>query len=252
MLNKKNSKTSKNNTMKKKTILLAILFAVTASTTFAKDISEKKNLFGFNVGLGVSSVGIKDSLSSAKNGIKPGGDISFTFEHRFKKVVAIQTGLSYTNKGTKFNYTKNALIKSGSKQYDFHNLEIPLLVKFYIGKKKIFNIYTGVYAAYTLAVSTQEKVDFVDPFTDINKKKNNILTDDTENFKDADGDRLLVPFDAGVKLGFEFVSKRGFGVGANINQGFIDVTNSKFNIGSISENKVALHTSANIYAIFKF
>ncbi|MFN8282699.1 MAG: porin family protein [Chitinophagales bacterium] len=239
--------------MNKKTIVAIMVLALSVSSALAKDISEKKNLFGFNVGFGVATVGIKnDSLNAAKNRAKAGAEIGFTFEHRFKKVVALQTGLSYTNKGARERYNKSALVNSGYTQYDFHNLEVPFLVKFYIGKKKIFNLYTGVYAAYAVNVQTRTKIDFVDPFTDIDEKHNNVLNDDNINLKDPDGDRLYLGYDAGVKAGFEFVSKRGFGVGADFSQGFVDFTNPKFNVGSFTENKKAYHTAFNIYAIFKF
>jgi hypothetical protein len=257
MLNKeKTFQTIKNSTMNKKVLLIAILFAITSNVTFAKkkEITDKRNLFGFNIGLGVSTIGIKDSAASFKSNVKPAGEISFTFEHRFKKVVAIQTGIGYTNRGTKSVYKKDALINSGSFQVDLHNLEIPFLVKFYIGKKKIFNINTGIYAAYTFNGQTHQKVDFAPAFlTDVDKKENNVFNNDKINLKDAEGDRLFVPFDAGMKLGFEFVSKRGFGVGANLSQGFIDFTNPKFNISPFpADKKVALNTAATVYALFKF
>ena len=50
----------------------------------------------------------------------------------------------------------------------------------------------------------------------------------------------------------EFISKKGFGAGARLNQGLIDATNPKYNIGSVSDTKKTFHTGAQLYAIFKF
>jgi hypothetical protein len=249
--------------MNKKTLLLVAIITATFAKTFALDISEKRNLFGFNAGLGVSTISVeKDSFNAVKNRAKLGTEVGFTFEHRFKRVVAFQTGLNYTYKGAKVNLQKSAVVNSGYYQVDFHSLELPLIVKFYMGKKKRFNLNVGGYASYALSVNSRAKIDFVtNPFlSDVDEKKKNILKDQS---KDGNGNVYFQPFDAGLKLGFEFLSIKGFGVGANISQGFIDFTNSKYNTLVVPNNttlflflhdtdRKVLHTAVNVYAIFKF
>lgn len=249
--------------MNKKILVIFAIFIATIAKTFALDISEKRNLFGFNAGVGVSTVSVeKDSFNAVKNRAKIGSEIGFTFEHRFKRVVAFQTGLNYTYKGAKVNLEKSVAVNSGFYQVDFHSLEIPFIIKFYMGKKKRFNLNVGGYASYAVSVNSRFKIDFVpNPlFPDVDEKKKNILKDQS---KDNNGKIYFQPFDAGLKLGFEFLSIKGFGVGANLSQGFVDFTNSKYNTAVVPNNttlflflhdsdKKVLHTAVNVYAIFKF
>jgi hypothetical protein len=249
MLNKEGIiKKNKNYTMNKKTILAVLMLALTASSTFARDLTERKNLGGVIAGFSINSAAVEnESAQKAKNRAKLGGVIGVTFEHKFGKVFALETGALFSNKGASEKLETNALVKSGSYTVDFYSVDVPLIAKFYIGKKKIFNLNVGGFASYSFKVQTTTKIDFnnnpVFP-NDINNKENNP--------KDADGDLYYQPYDAGLNVGFEFISKKGFGAGARLNQGLIDATNPKYNIGSVSDTKKTFHTGAQLYAIFKF
>lgn len=243
-----NKQTIKNYAMNKKTILLMMLFALSANTIFARDLSERKNLGGVIAGFSANTATVEnESSQKAKNRGKLGGVLGVTFEHKFGKVFALETGGLFSNKGASEKFETNALVKSGSYTVDFYSIDVPLIAKFYIGKKKIFNLNVGGFASYSFKIQTTTKIDFnnnpVFP-NDINDKK--------DNPKDADGDLLYRPYDAGMNVGFEFISRKGFGAGARLNQGFIDATNPKFNIGSAFDTKKTFHTGVQLYAIFKF
>ncbi len=162
----------------------------------------------------------------------------------------------YVNKGTQ-SVTDNALFTK-TNRLNLHSVVLPVLLKFYLGKRKIFNINAGGFASYSFY--TQFTARGRNKLSDaaINNKSGN-LTANSHNPKDASGNRLIRPYDAGIVAGFEFVSKIGFGAGARVTQGFIDFTNPNFN-GPVlldgfiydDDNKKVWHTGVQIYAMFKF
>ncbi len=191
----------------------------------------------------------KDSrYSDSKNTVKPGGTFGVSFEHRTKKVFAFEIGLNYANRGTQQKLEDPNLNRSFYR-LNFHSIELPVIAKFYIGKKKIFNINVGGFASYAFNVQSRTKIDLKDNsiFKDTDERENNLLKN--HNDKDVNGNRPFRPYDAGVNVGFEFVSKMGLGVGARVQQGFIDFTNSKY-IVPLDDKKV-YHTNGIIYALFK-
>jgi len=233
--------------MKKKLLLLTFV-TVSLANTFAKDITDKKNLFGINGGFGITTMGIEKENDDAKNRVKIGGMVGVNFEHRFKHVAALELGLNYTNKGAQ-QKIEGSNVKRGFYRLNFHSVEMPLIFKFYVGRKKIFNVNVGGYASYAFNVQSRLKIDLKDNsiFDDVNEKENNLLSDD-KNPKDADGQRAFRPYDAGVNVGFEFVSKKGFGAGARVQQGLVDYTNPKF---VLDDDRKVYHTSILFYALWK-
>ena len=155
--------------------------------------------------------------------------------------------MNYANRGTQQKLEDAALNRSFFR-LNFHSVELPVIAKFYIGKKKVFNFNVGGFATYAFNVQSRLKVDFKDNtiLDDQDERVNSVLKDN--NNKDVNGNRPFRPFDAGVNVGFEFVSKSGFGVGARVQQGLVDFTNSKF---IIDDNKKVYHTNAIVYALFK-
>ena len=233
----------------KKTLLILTITTISLANTFARDISEKRNLVGFTAGFSLNTMGLQknSTYDNSKNTIKPGGVFGFNYEYRAPKVFAFEIGLNYANRGTQQKLEDAALNRSFFR-LNFHSVELPVIAKFYIGKKKVFNFNVGGFASYAFNVQSRLKVDFKDNtiLDDQDERVNSVLKDN--NNKDVNGNRPFRPFDAGVNVGFEFVSKSGFGVGARVQQGLVDFTNSKF---IIDDNKKVYHTNAIVYALFK-
>ncbi len=228
-----------------KKILIILTAIVCYGHTFAGDISEKSNLFGILGGLSVNTMNYKEN-SDDKKGAKIGGMAGFSFEHRFKNVAALEIQALYVNKGTQ-SKTDDALFKTTNK-LNFHSVEIPILAKFYLGKKKIFNLNVGGFASY--AFVTQIHIVGKNKVTDekINEKGDNISKSEN-NPKDVNGHRPFNIYDAGIVGGFEFISQKGFGAGTRLTQGFIDFTNPKF---IFNDDKKILHTGVQFYFTYKF
>jgi len=227
--------------MKKITFLL--LIALSMNTFAKKDISDKTNLFGFNLGFSANTMKFEDQTNQdSKNTTKVGGTIGITFEHKFGKTFALETGLNFVNKGSRKKINESALVKGGSFNLNFNSIDIPVIAKFYIGKKKIFNINAGGFVSYAYLIDFVTKVD--NKFTpDVNNKE--------KNPEDGSGNKMFKPFDAGINFGAEFISRKGIGAGFKLNQGLIDATNNDFG-GVVNDKKYALHTGAQLYMIFKF
>ncbi|HPN17919.1 MAG TPA: porin family protein [Chitinophagales bacterium] len=239
----------------KKTLLILTITTISLANTFARDISEKRNLVGFTAGFTMNTMGLqKDSdFDNSKNTIKPGGVFGFNYEYRAPKVFGFEIGLNYANRGTQQKFESDLLNKRSFFRLNFHSIELPVTAKFYIGKKKVFNFNVGGFASYALNVQSRTKIDFKNnPPADVDDRQNNVLKDN--NDEDANGNRPYRAYDAGVTAGFEFISKSGFGVGAKVQQGLVDFTNSKykptFPLLPLDDKKV-FHTNAIIYAIFK-
>jgi len=233
----------------KKTLLILTITTISLANTFARDISEKRNLVGFTAGFSLNTMGLQknSTYDNSKNTIKPGGVFGFNYEYRAPKVFGFEIGLNYANRGTQQKLEDAALNRSFFR-LNFHSVELPVIAKFYIGKKKVFNFNVGGFASYAFNVQSRLKVDFKDNtiLDDQDERVNSVLKDN--NNKDVNGNRPFRPFDAGVNVGFEFVSKSGFGVGARVQQGLVDFTKSKF---IIDDNKKVYHTNAIVYALFK-
>lgn len=233
----------------KKTFVAFILSAITLSSALARDISEKKHLFGLEAGFSMNTMGLqKDSkFKDSKNTIKPGGVFGINYEFRAPKVFGLEIGAKYANRGTQQKISDPNLNRSFTR-FNFHSLEFPVIMKFYMGKKKVFNLNVGGFASYAFNVQLRTKIDLKDNsiFKDSDERENNFLKN--HNGKDINGERPFRAYDAGVNVGFEFVSKSGFGVGARVQQGLIDFTNPKF---IINDKKKVLHTNAIVYALFK-
>jgi hypothetical protein len=233
----------------KKTLLILTITTISLANTFARDISEKRNLVGFTAGFSLNTMGLQknSTYDNSKNTIKPGGVFGFNYEYRAPKVFGFEIGLNYANRGTQ-QKLEDAELNRSFFRLNFHSVELPVIAKFYIGKKKVFNFNVGGFASYAFNVQSRLKVDFKDNtiLDDQDERVNSVLKDN--NNKDVNGNRPFRPFDAGVNVGFEFVSKSGFGVGARVQQGLVDFTNSKF---IIDDNKKVYHTNAIVYALFK-
>lgn len=219
-------------------------------STFAKEpITDKKTMFGFNIGTSANTAYTEDeNKQETKNRTKVGGFASFTFEGRLADRLSLETGVSYVNKGAANRFQKSALIKSGNTSYNFHSIDIPLIVKFYIGKKKIFNVNAGGFFSYAFKMNQVTNIDFApDAMKDVKNKK--------ENFpkNSSNGESLFNPIDAGINFGVEFISQKGFGAGFKLNQGFINVMNKKFFTAPLTPpDKKTLNTGAQLYFIAKF
>ncbi len=229
--------------MKKIVLSLATLFIL--SKSFAGDISEKSNLFGLLGGFSVNTMNYKEN-SDDKKGAKVGGLFGFSFEHRFKNVAAIEIQALYVNKGAQ-SKTDNAIYKA-TNRLNFHSVELPVLAKFYLGKKKIFNINVGGYASYSFVTQLRIKGENKTTGAKIDEKLENISKSEN-NPKDINGHRAYNIYDAGIIGGFEFISQKGFGAGARLSQGFIDFTNPKF---IFDDGKKIWHTGVQFYMTYKF
>lgn len=232
----------------KKTFLVLTITTLSLAA-FARDISEKKHLVGFTAGFSLNTMGLQknSTYESSKNTIKPGGVFGINYEYRAPKVFGLEIGVNYANRGTQQKLVDPALNRSFFR-LNFHSVELPVVAKFYIGKKKIFNFNVGGFASYAFNVQSRTKIDLKDNtiIQDSDERENNLLKNN--NNKDVNGNRPFRPYDAGVNVGFEFVSKKGFGVGAKVQQGLIDFTNPKF---IVDDGKKVFHTNAIIYALFK-
>ena len=239
----------------KKILFVLLLTTLSLAHTFALDITDKKNLCTVMGGITINTMDYRNNTAD-KRGAKVGGMAGFSFEHRFKHVAAFEIQALYVNKGTQ-SVTDNALFKT-TNRLNLHSVEFPVLVKFYLGKRKIFNINVGGFASYSFYTQFTARGKNKINNEEINNKSKN-LTSNSNNPKDASGQKLLRPYDAGIVAGFEFVSKIGLGAGARVSQGFIDFTNPKFN-GPVlldgliydDDSKKVWHTGVQLYALFKF
>lgn len=237
----------------KKSILTLFVLVLSITSLLAGDITDKKNLFNVIGGITINTMNYNNNSGDNK-GAKVGGMAGFGFEHRFKNVAAFEIDALYVNKGTQTK-TDNAFFKTTNK-LNFHSIELPVLFKIYLGKKKIFNLNVGGFASYSFY--TQLTVKGKNKITDgsINEKSEN-LTKKDNNPKDANGNYFYRPFDAGVVGGFEFISTKGFGAGLRVAQGFVNVLNPKYvnNADLVylaNKDKKIWHTGIGLYFTYRF
>ncbi|MDB5228357.1 MAG: hypothetical protein JWN78_2550 [Bacteroidota bacterium] len=235
-------------------IMLCVALGLQAS---AKDNSGFRVQGGF--GLATMYFGsIANSYSDAKSKIKPGGFVGVGYELRVVKFLAIQPEVNYLNRGAKREFSILATNQRAKLVLSMHTIEIPLLLKFYIGNH--FNLYGGPAVTFNLAASTRSKFYNLTTGNEESSAKGvNVMK---SKYKDSDGNSPYKKVDFGVVLGLEAVIVKGFFVGGRISQGILDQTNNKYKgyvtipfdgtVVPAGDGKWVGSTSANLYAGYRF
>ena len=122
----------------KKSIFLFTISALSIATSMARDISEKRHLVGFNAGFSMNTMGLQknSTYDNSKNTIKPGGVFGVNYEYRAPKVFGLEIGVNYANRGTQQRLIDDALNRRSFYRLNFHSIELPVTMKFYVGKKR--------------------------------------------------------------------------------------------------------------------
>ncbi|MCB9034485.1 MAG: PorT family protein [Chitinophagales bacterium] len=238
--------------MKKLLSLLVIMQLV----VFGVKAGDNDGGFGIKGGVGLTSIlmGEDNSYNDVRNKMKVGGFAAFSYEKRFGDVFALDIEAGYANKGVRTSGTVPLTNEKLIFKVNTHQVEVPISMKFYIGDN--FNINIGPYASFITAA--RAKLTHEDANGDVvdEKKGVNMMSKD---YEDADGNNLYNRFDLGANLGLEFISNKGIGVGARINQGFMDLINDDYAgyfgtdaIIPAGDNKWSANTGIQVYGIFRF
>jgi len=236
--------------------MIFVLSLMTGLSTFGKEpITDKKIMIGFNIGTSANTAYFEDeNKNDTKNRTKVGGFGGFTFEGRLADKFSLETGVGFVNKGASQALGDPAVIagdgkihvvKNGRNTLNFQSIEVPLIAKVYLGKKKIFNVNAGGFFSYAF------KINMVSSGKDVGTNKNVSIKNDKLELL---GKKMFNPIDAGVNLGFEFISQKGFGAGLKLNQGLVNGMNKDFftNVGLPAPDKKMFHTGVQLYFIAKF
>lgn len=147
-----------------KIILLISIFLVATNI----NAQEKKTTFGLKVGLNASNLGSTDDKEFDNIKAKTGFHVGFTIDHAFTKKWYLLTGLEYTMKGSKIEY-------SGYHDWDVTAayVQLPLCAGFKIYPSDqitiLFNL--GPYFAYGLHGKVDTGGGKEDTFSDYFMKK---------------------------------------------------------------------------------
>lgn len=216
-----------------------------ALNTFAGD--NEKSGIGFKGGLVLSTVGNSEEDASTQKGrMKLGGFGGLNYERQFGDVVAFEVEVLYANLGVNIKQDLPLGYKFSNKR-NFHAMQLPINLKFYIGDN--FNVYVGGYGQYMFAIRDHKVTKDPDGDVTAEERSGNLLKSDVFNPEDSDGTKLIMPWDAGVQGGVEFISDMGLGVGARFQKGLIDITNKKF---AIDDDKWVTNTGIQIYLVGHF
>lgn len=233
--------------------LLAFTITFIGLASFAS--AQNDGGFGLKGGIGLSTLSIENQQAKdAKNNLKLGGMLGVTYEKRFGdgtfaldvEALLANKGSQQKDKGTILGQDYALTLKS-----NIITIDVPVSFKVYLGDN--FNFYAGPYFSYILGANLKSVYEQ-------NGKK---TTDESDNwfgddFKDANGNLPLNRFDAGVNVGLEFVTNKGFGVGARLNQGFVDLTNNDYSkviipgVIELNSDKKTFNTTLQIYGLIRF
>jgi hypothetical protein len=235
-------------TMKYRNLLAftVILFGLTGWASAQNDGG-----FGLKGGIGLSTLSIENQQAKdAKNNLKVGGMLGVTYEKRFGDgTFALDIEALLANKGSQ---QKATILNSDlTFKSNIITIDVPVSFKIYLGDN--FNFYAGPYFSYLLGANLRTE----------SKNGSNTSSNESDNwyddkFKDNNGNLPLNTFDAGINVGLEFVTNKGFGVGARLNQGFVDITNDDYNkvifpgILELNSDKNTFNTTLQIYGLIRF
>jgi hypothetical protein len=228
----------------KKYAVVSLLLAF-ALGAFGKDKDTRSGI-GFKGGLVLSTAGYpEEKASEQKNRMKLGGFGGICYERQFGNVLAFELEVMYATLGT--NQKATILGNKVSFMQNFHVAQLPINLKFYIGNN--FNLYVGGYGQYMFALRGRTITKDSDGELISDDRSKNLLKDDLFNPEDANGVKRIMPWDAGVQGGAEFISNIGLGIGARFQKGLIDITNNKF---VLDDDKWVTNTSLQIYLVGHF
>lgn len=229
--------------------LLAFAVIFIAFTSWAS--AQNDGGFGLKGGIGLSTLSIENQQAKdAKNNLKVGGMLGVTYEKRFGDgTFALDIEALLANKGSQQKAT--ILNNDLTFKSNIITIDVPVSFKIYLGDN--FNFYAGPYFSYLLGANLRTE----------SKNGSNTSTNESDNWydeklKDDNGNLPLNRFDAGVNVGLEFVTNKGFGLGARLNQGFVDITNDEFR-GELLDGRLILksdentfNTTLQIYGLIRF
>jgi hypothetical protein len=237
-----------------KSIFFAVFTGLTLGTASMVS-AQNDGGFGLKGGIGLSTLSLDNQQAKdAKNNIKLGGMLGVTYEKRFGGgMVALDIEALLANKGSQQKDKGKILGQDYSLtlKNNLITVDVPVSVKLYLGDN--FNLYAGPYFSYILGANL--KSEFVSNGKKTVDESDNWYGDD---FKDANGNLPLNRFDAGINFGLEFVTNGGFGVGARLNQGFLDITNNEYRkviipgVIELNSDKKTFNTTLQIYGLIRF
>jgi len=207
--------------MKKYLVFLLCFFPVTG--VFAQkywDGSRPDHRFTFGVRTGVNFSKQYNMEDGADNDFRTGFHVGITADVNFVRSFSINTGVLYTQKGYKSDYSdyRGSVKKTNSAAY----IEIPVLASYRVelSDAACFQLNLGPYIAFGVG----GKLDVVNTFQ-------NGDSYDIDCFDDYDG---MKKFDAGVSVGAAVVFSNIY-MGASYERSFMNVsnTNDKFQNGNI-------------------
>ncbi|MCP4123373.1 MAG: PorT family protein [Bacteroidetes bacterium] len=201
---------------------------------------------------GDGGLGVKAGANFSKVGFiagdtkfQPGMTFGLNYETKTLKFFAFQVGLDYHWKRSKAEEFNLDSLSFEDFKVGFHYIELPVTFKFYIFDW--FNVNAGAYVNYLISA----KGESIDQFGAGNIW--NLISDD--EFRDNNNDAFLGRLDFGIHFGAEFVTKSGFGFGAQYSQGFGDVTNDSFDwdVSMLNPKDKKVRTSSIItYLFYRF
>lgn len=238
--------TSNFTTMRFKNLMMtALAVAATGTATMAQE--DNPGGFGLKGGIGLSTLNFGNndqSYEEYRNAMKLGGLLGVSYEKRIGDHFALDFEALLANKGSQQKYETTILgntVKTKIKNNIF-TVDVPVSAKIYFGDN--FNIYAGPYFSYIFGGRLKT-------ITEANGDKKESESEDyfSDKYKDINGNNLLNRFDIGANIGLEFVTNGGFGVGARLQQGFMDLTNDDH---ALSDGKNVRNTNIQIYGLIRF
>lgn len=205
----------------KRTITLLSLGALLATGTNAQRIKIGPEA-GLNISNHITEIDNDHINSDAKLGLKIGGILDIGFN----RMVSLQPGLFYSQKGSKLEYTD--FVNAGNITYRetekfdtrVNYLELPLNLQLRFGRPRTgyFFIGAGPYVAF--AVGAHEEYRFDRRLADGNRE---LIDSDRDSYDleigDEAGEDDIKPTDAGMNFNLGFATRGGFFMRGNLGVG---------------------------------
>lgn len=178
---------------------------------------------GIKAGLGIVTIA-QDGQGNNEfgNHFRLGALIGVSYEIATEGFFALELEAQYQLKGTRDDVSFGNLV-SGELKTAVHYINFPVVAKFYIGD--LFNFNAGAY----IGVAAGGKVKYTAQTGIFPDTEFKIFGDDL-SAADPQNDDYLNRIDAGIIVGFEFVSQKGIGVGMRGSVGLTDATNNNYQI----------------------
>ena len=209
-----------NKSLKLTLLSILLVFSINVSS---QDSDQRTYKFGINLGANLFELNQNDIFEQYNGRLNY--SLGFTFEYNIDSNLSLLSGINFDNKSTVWEFTVSSTSNGGFGSFTvedkikFSYINVPVYLRYHIGKSKNIGLNFGGYYNHTLNVENEAKI--IESESPINEVGDEFTTQPAENIIGNDDFGMLFglsyQFSVNDKNHFSLELRNEFGL-ANISQ----------------------------------